>query len=148
MKCQKSSTANIDNLPYFNLQLLDNNTIFNSGQIKEGNPNIFMYFRTDCPHCRKLTQSILEHSDSLKNANIFFLTYDSIEELKKYNDEFHLGNYKNIIIGKDYEYSFAKIFNPQEVPYIAIYNNNKKLVKVYNGIISNKMIYQALNKKI
>src|SRR5436309_783610 len=94
--------TSISTLPSFDVLLLDSTTIYHSKQIKLGNPTVFLYFNTDCPHCQKETKNILQHIDSLKNVQLYFLTPMSLGDLKEFNNNFHLSNYKNIIVGKDY----------------------------------------------
>ena|SRR5258706_10578354 len=142
--CQNSPTATIISLPSFNVLLLDSNSILNSKQIPSGNPIVFIYFNTDCSHCQEETKTLLQHIDSLKNVQFYFLTGMSLDELKHYNDLYHLNNYKNIVVGKDYEFSFAKVFKPQTVPYMAIYNSEKHLVRIFKGETEMNSIFEAI----
>jgi peroxiredoxin len=140
---KENKLAAIANLPSFNLLLLDSSTILNSKQITSINPVIFIYIQTDCSHCQKETESLLKNYSSLKNAKLYFLTSMSLYDLKQFDTYYHLSSYKNITVGKDYEHSFAKVFMPKTVPFMAIYNNNK-LVKIYKGDIDVQVILEAV----
>jgi hypothetical protein len=141
----RGQDASLDSLPAFDILLLDSTTILHSNQIPIGSRTLFLYFRTDCPYCKAETKAILQNIDSLKTVQLYFLSYMSIPDIKQFTNEFHLGAYRNITVGKDYNNRFSQIFRPKVVPYLAIYNNQNKLIKIYKGGSSIKEIEAALH---
>lgn len=135
----------IDNLPAFDMLLPDSMTIVHSNQIPLGRKTIFLYFRTDCPHCKAEMRAILKHIDSLQTVRLYFLTYMSIPEIRQFTNELHLPAYKNVVVGKDYQGRFSQAFKPKVVPYLAIYDTKNKLVKVYKGGTSFENLSAALH---
>jgi peroxiredoxin len=131
--CRGKATASIDHLPAFSLLLLDSSTVLKSKEIMPGKPLIFIYFQTDCPVCQQETKTLLRHIDSLTTVQLYCLTPMSLKDLKQYNSAYHLNSFKNITVATDYEHSFARIFRPRTVPYIAIYDNQKELVKIFSN---------------
>jgi thiol-disulfide isomerase/thioredoxin len=120
-------------LPAFNLLLVDSTTTFNTKDIPSGKPTVLLYFSPDCEHCQHETEEILKNMDSLRNVHFIFITALPFDKMKNFYFYYKLGNYKNITLGKDQDYFFSRHFGSQYVPYLAIYNRNKKLVKVFDG---------------
>jgi hypothetical protein len=145
IKRDATQTEAIKNLPSFNIIPLDSSRSYNSILIKEGTPLVFLYFRTDCPHCNNETKELLKNIKSLKNVNFYFLTSDAMSELKEFNNYYHLTNYKNIFLARDDKFSFAKTFRPKYVPFIAIYDKQKKLIAVYQKDVPIKLIQERIN---
>ena len=142
---QENSIANYSTLPSFDMLLTDSTTLLHARDIPVGKPLVLVYFRPDCPHCQVETKSILNDIDSLRNFQICLLANAPIEDLRIYSQYYHLNQYTNIIIGKDYQNSFAHVFKPNAVPFVAIYNEKRKLAKIYYGEISVNTLVTAIH---
>jgi len=142
---QDSTTAAVDNLPPFEVQLRDSTKFFHSNQILSGKAVILLYFDTDCHFCQEETKELVKSMASLKDVQLYFLTTSSLNEMNKYSADYHLGDYGNIVVARDYKYSFYKHFKPSEVPYLVIYNKQKELVKIYKGSVSVQAIIDAVH---
>lgn len=125
--------SKVSYLPYFTILLPDSETVFHSQNITKGKPVVIIYFRPDCPHCQAETKSIIDNIGSLHDFEFYFLSSATLSEIRNYQRIFRLDQCSNILIGKDYEHSFRQAFHPASVPYIAIYNKEKKLMKIYYG---------------
>ena len=125
--------SGIAKLPSFKILSVDSTCCFSSDNFQMGQPTVLLYFDPDCEHCQQETRSILANMDKLKGARICLVTNGEASELKKFSEVFRLDSVKNVLIGKDYNYSFYRAFLPPTVPYMAIYNGRKDLVKVYSG---------------
>ena len=128
-------SADISNLPDFKMLLMDSSTIFHKKDIPDGKPIIIIYFRPNCPFCQRETKTILANIKDLKKVQIYFLAGAPFEKIKEFYTTFHLNQYENIKVGKDYEYSFKSAFRPTNIPYTVIYNAQKQLIKLYSGEI-------------
>jgi len=133
-------------LPEVKVLLLDSSTIINTKSVKAGCPIVLMYFSPDCEHCHAETQEILKNMGSLRDVQFFMVTPKSLAMLKPFYNGYKLGNYKNIKVGKDYQYGFYSNFKPRAIPYIVLYDENRKLVKVFDGTIEAKDLIAAINK--
>lgn len=120
-------------IPAFRLLLLDSSTILNTYDIREGHPVLFMFFGADCDHCEQLTQSLLDHMDSLKHVQICLLTLSPLSITKGFYYKMNLERYKNIMVGRDFEYFFPKFYKSYYVPFLAVYDRQKRFVKVFDG---------------
>jgi len=120
-------------MPVIDLKLIDTNTHFNTQQIPKGKPSILFAFEPWCPFCKAQTKSILSHIESFKDVNLYFLTNSTYPEFKKFYDRFELEKYPTIKVGIDYRYIFAQYFKTSQVPYMAVYDKDRKLKQVLMG---------------
>jgi len=134
-------------LPAFHILMMDSSTIFNTYYIPEGKPTVLMLFSPDCDHCQHLTEMLLKGMDSLKQIQFYLVTPMNLTMLKGFYDKYHLADYKNIKVGKDYEYFFYNFYGAHYVPYIAVYDKQKKLLKTFEGSTTVKDLYELTNKK-
>jgi hypothetical protein len=125
--------ADISTLPSFDMLLMDSVTMINTKEIPTGNPILFIYFRPDCPHCQEEAKELVTNINALKKFRIYFLAGGPFEDVKNFCIQFHLDQYKNISVVNDYNHSFKQVFKPELVPYIALYNGHKQLIKIYNA---------------
>lgn len=124
-------TMRIESLPFFRISSEDSSVSLCTDQIYKGSPLVFIYFSTDCEHCQKQLKVITESFDKLGKARFFFITNDSFDELKTFCKTNSLKTSGRLFIGKDYDYSFYRRFLPPSVPFIAVYNRQKRLVRIY-----------------
>jgi thiol-disulfide isomerase/thioredoxin len=123
----------LNSLPSFNMLLIDGMTTFYAQEIPTGRPIVLFFFRPDCPHCQEETRALVDHMNSLTNVQFYMISLDPLEKIKEFYVTYHLDQYKNLTIGEDNEHTFIQYFRPSTVPYFAIYDANKKLVKIFNG---------------
>ena len=130
---QKDWLSTISTLPSFDIQLTDSLTLLHTQNIPAGQPIVVLYFRPDCPHCQAETQRLIRQIGLLKDSRLYFLTGASLVDAKSYAHHFLLDRYPNITVGKDKDHFFLKTFRLSSIPCIAIYNREKRLVKIYHG---------------
>jgi thiol-disulfide isomerase/thioredoxin len=116
-------------VPEFRLLMQDSSTIFNTKDIPKGKPIVLIMFSPDCHHCEELTASIIKNIDKLKNTRIYMLTPMTISMIKPFYEKMELAKYKNILVGKDHEFFFPNYYKAYDIPFIAVYDKNKKFVK-------------------
>ena len=133
----------ISKLPSFKILSINSNTCINSESIHTGQPTVFIYFDPTCEHCQHETEGIIANILNLKQARIYLIANDTSNTVDSFYATNRLDTIKNIFVGKDYNYSFYRVFLPQAVPYIAIYNAKNKLVKLYSGEANIKYIIDA-----
>jgi hypothetical protein len=126
-----NALSGINDLPSFNILLTDSTTVFSTNKIPFGKPTVFIFFEPDCLHCQHQTKILLKNIKSFENIQICMVTLSPFDQIREFCNVYRLNTYKNISVGKDYQYTFIKIFKPEVVPFIAIYDGNKKLVKIF-----------------
>jgi len=120
-------------LPTFKFLLTDSTSILSTDSIKNGRSFILLYFSPNCPYCRAQIRDILKHDQQLQKTDFYFLTNYTCSEIKPMIEEFQLDKYKNITIAIDPNGDFVKYFFIPNIPYLAIYDKEKKLKQVYVG---------------
>lgn len=120
-------------LPAFKIQMLDSTTIFNTYNIKPGKKTVLMLFSPDCEHCQHMADSMKAHMDELKTANIYMFSFTELKDIKEFAEKYKLNKQKNITFGKDKEFFFAGFYKLTAVPGIAIYDEKKQFMKLFNG---------------
>ena len=133
-------------LPAFNLLAMDSSTIFNTYNIPEGKPTVLMFYSPDCDHCQHLAEQIMQHMDSLKSAEFYLLTPMTIAATKEIDAKYHVTDFKNMHLYKDYEFFFPHFFGANYVPYLAVYDKHKMLVKLYEGGANMSVLIKAVNQ--
>lgn len=134
-------------LPAFNILEMDSTTIFNTYNIPKGKPVAIVFFDPECKHCKRTMKRLTSSMDSVKNVSFYFVTpHHYMGNVKKFYEEHHLGDYKNVqVVGRDYEFFFFSYYGTKYLPDIVIYDANKKLVKLIEGEFSATDIYGALH---
>lgn len=119
-------------LPEFNILLIDSNYM-NTKNIKSGKPTVFFIFSTYCPYCKSQLLSILDDTSALRNAHIYMISKEPMPELIQYYQAAHLEKYPNISMGVDTAGFLGDYMNIKGIPYLALYDSEKKLRKAYLG---------------
>jgi len=120
-------------LPSFDLLLLDSTTKYNTVKFDDKKPLVMLYMSPDCPYSRAQTEAIIKDMRSLEDIQFCLLTVAPLMQFKDFYKELQLEKYPNITAGVDYDDFFGKHFNVPGVPYMAIYNSDKKLKQVLIG---------------
>lgn len=127
-------------LPNFNLLLMDSITRLNTQNIPNGKPFVIFMFNPYCAYCKAQTKEIIEDSTTLLDIQFYMLSTFPFEEIKSYYTKFHLVDYPNIIVAQDKDGIFNQYLNPPGVPCQAIYSRDKVLKQTFLGLVNTKVI--------
>lgn len=127
-------------IPEFNLLLTDSTTWLNTRNIPSGQPVALLYYSPYCPYCQALTREITEEMDDLKNIRFYFISSFPLATQKAFSKDFQLAKYPNIVTGMDTSSLMQHYWNAPGIPYLAIYNKDKKLNHTFLGKISGNQI--------
>jgi peroxiredoxin len=141
----KSSHEDLEGkeIPAANL-LLSDSSYFNTSNIPAGRSIIMFYFSPSCPYCRAQMLEMTEKHEELKNTQVYVMTFSKFKPFKTFLNEYGLNRYSNITAGVDFTNSIARFFKIRHVPFTAVFNDQKKLSKVFNGRTSVQEIKEAL----
>ena len=109
---------------------------FTYQQLAKNKPTILVYFSPTCDHCKKFTEAMLKRKKDLANKQIVMISYLPLNEVKQFDDEFHLSSYPNIKVGTEgYTFIVQKYYNVQRFPFVVEYDKGGKLSKIvpYNS---------------
>ena len=127
-------------LPSFTLTFVDSLTHFNTANISTGKPIVLFCFAPYCPYCRAEMDDILSNIKYLNNIKFYIFTGSPLSDLKVFYNHFQLQKYSNITAGIDSSNYFAQYYKVTGVPYLAIYNPEKRLKQVLEGKVDIKLI--------
>ena len=136
-------------MPAFNIRLMDSLSIFNTFNIPKGQKTLLFYFDPECRHCKDVTTALLRGIDSLSDVNIYFFTAAiSNTRLKEFNERFGLAKYPNIkVVGRDYELFFLDYYRIHYIPSLALYDEKKKFIHLFEGGTTVQNIYDYVHPK-
>ncbi len=120
-------------LPRIDILLSDSLTHIDlASQIGE-KPIVLFYFSPYCPYCKSQLDEILKNMKRLKDIQFYLITPFLLSEMKVFIVDNGLYQHNNIIVGRDYEFLFAKYFDIQVVPYLAVYSKKGNLNAAFVG---------------
>jgi thioredoxin-related protein len=126
---QKDST-----LPIFSMLQTDSTTWFNTEDFPNNKPVVIVYFNPECGHCQLTAHDFMEKKDDFKDVFFVWVTYRAtMDEIKHFGDDAKMFDDKNVVLGKEMKYTIVPFFNVQYTPYIAVYNENHKLLQTFDG---------------
>ena len=125
--------ARIQSLPTFQVLLMDSTTMLSSHDLVAPNALVMVYFKSDCPSCKKETNSIIQHIKAFGDTRFLFLTSSSFAEMRAFAAQFNLADYSNITVANDHKNAFRDTFRPRSVPYTVVYNRERKLTRVFSS---------------
>jgi peroxiredoxin len=129
-------------LPQFTFLLPDGKSKLNTDSIKSGKSFVVFYFNPNCPYCRAEIRDMLKHNKQFQKTEYYFLTNYTTGQVKPMIEEFKLDKYKNITVAIDQNSDFIKYYFIPNVPYLAIYDSQKRLQQVFVG----RTGFETINK--
>lgn len=131
-------------LPEFSLLLTDSSSSLKSRDIPSGKPIVLFYLSPFCPFCKAQTKAITEGMDELKNFQFYFVSDFPLSDVKRFYTNYKLADYPNITIGLDTSNAIRDYFEISGVPFTAVYDKNKKLVRSFLGKTYTSQIRKAV----
>ena len=120
-------------IPTFDLLLTDSMTHFSTAKITGGRPTVFFFFSPECPYCRAQMQDLIDNSKELKGIHFILVTEFPFKEMIAFYTHYKLNQYLNITLGEDYSGFFSEYFKTTQVPFLALYNKERRLNQVNLG---------------
>ncbi len=133
-------------LPDFKILLVDGKTNFYTENLSLDKNTMIMYFSPECDHCRYQTKELIKHIEQFSEVQIVMSTVLPFEKMKQFYDDLKIGQYKNIIMGRDVLFFFPKYFRNQYLPGIAVYDKNKTLLNFYDGGAKTEELIQVVKQ--
>ena len=131
-------------LPNFSILQEDSTSWFTARDIKKGVPVIIMLFSPECDHCRKQTSLMTKNMSELRNTEIIMSTFQPIYKMKEFIRQYKLYQYSNVHVGRDVKYFFGPFFRVRTAPFLALYDKNRNLIKVFEGDTKVDNILEAI----
>lgn len=131
-------------LPGFSMIQAPDSTWFNPTELKKKKAVVLIFFSPDCEHCQHETRELIKHIDLFKKVQIVMYSPLEYKYVKKFYDEYGLGQYKQFIVGSDTRYKLGNFYKAHTYPSIFVYDKNKKFVEAFEGSIPVEKIANSL----
>ena len=132
-------------LPSFQL-LLPDSAIYDTKNIQEGKPLVFISIGPHCPYSKAQIEEILQNIDEFKDVSFYIITRWPFTDMKKLYSNYNLSNYKNITTGRDVTQYFSNHYKTPGVPYTIIYGKDKKVKQAAIGTIKSNALLELIYK--
>lgn len=127
-------------LPNFEMVLSNNKGVFNTKSLTSDKPFVIFVFLPDCPYSQQQMKELTSNIKQLKDYEIVAVTNAAPQSLGRFEKEFNLAQYKNIIIGSDTTFSYGNYLGAKGVPCMALYDKKRVLNTVFLGNTSYKIL--------
>ncbi len=132
-------------VPAFTITTVPDSTMFKKIDIKKKKETLIIFFSPDCEHCQNETKKMLADFELIKNMQIIMVSTMEHHYIKKFYEDFKIGDYPNIIMGREPTYQLGAYYKVQSLPTTFIYNKKGKFRKMFKGIIPVDQITEALH---
>lgn len=133
----------IRNLPTFGFKDLYGYT-FKNTDLNRSQSCLLIYFHPDCEHCQYEASLFIPNMRELAPYQILMISSDLIQNIKKFEEKYHLNEMDNIVMLHDSNYDFEKIFGTKIIPTSFIYDKNQKLKKIFKGEVKIEAVLKNL----
>lgn len=116
----------------FKIVLADGKT-FSAQDLPKGKPVVLIYFSPECEECQKLTETLIKNIDDYWGISFTMVTYLPVESVSQFVVKFNLKKYPNFYVGTEGNSFIVRYYyNVKKFPFVAVYDRNGNLVKIYN----------------
>jgi len=120
------------NLPSFQLGK-DSGSAFNTSFIPAGKPFVLFLYSPECNYCNEQISDIVTNMKDFNELDFYLITSAPPNLIKQFSDAHKLQRYSNFIFIRDTASLLLNYFNAPGVPYLAFYDNKKKLKDISIG---------------
>lgn len=132
-------------VPPITLLKTDSGLITKDG-LNKNQPLIIMYFSPECHHCQHQVEDMLKRMDDLKKVHIILATHRPMDELIAFQNKYKLNEYSNIESGRDTKYFIQPFYKIKNLPYLALYDKDGKLITTFEGNVTVDKLVAAFHE--
>jgi len=114
--------------------------------IPTGKPLMLIYFRSDCDHCLHTAQTLKQQAKNYP-ATIWMVSAEPIETLRTFEDMTGLYDVDNVTVMQDHQQKMHTWFDFSKLPFIVVFDKNRKQLKTYDELPSAAIIKKLLTGK-
>lgn len=116
-------------IPDFSFSRVDK-TVFTAENLSKGRKLFFVFFDTECDHCRLAIQYVSQHYNEFNRAAIYLISLENPEKaigfIRKHGS--NLIGRNNTMFLQDTRSEFIKKFRPRKYPSLFLYSDKKQLL--------------------
>jgi peroxiredoxin len=122
--------SQVRSLPEFRFFRMDNGAEVTHKNVTPGKKTLFVFFDTECPHCRVAITEYNHNQAKLNDINIFLITRDQKAVVNSFLNEVgtKLIAKKNVTVLSDYQNQFIGKFLPKKFPSMFLFGANRQLL--------------------
>jgi thiol-disulfide isomerase/thioredoxin len=116
-------------IPAFSFSRVDNSSFTRENLVK-GKQVFFVFFDTECDHCRHAIQYLDKQHNKLGNTAVYLLTLEDTERAKSFLSKFgyNLLAKKNVTLLRDTRSEFIAKFKPRKYPSLFLFSSTQRLL--------------------
>ena len=120
----------VRSLPEFRFFRLDNGAEVTHKNVIPGKKTLFVFFDTECPHCRVAITEYNHQQAKLNDINVFLITRDQKNVVNTFLKEVgsKLIAKKNVTVLADNQNQFIGKFLPKKFPSMFLFGANRQLI--------------------
>lgn len=120
-------------VPSFRLVNIADSSIFTKQELKKKKATVIMVFSPDCEHCQDETRELTAKIKLFKKAQIVMVSPLDFSYLRKFYDEYGIGSYSNITMGRDPSYFLGTFYKVRSFPSVFVYDKKGNFVDSFVG---------------
>lgn len=122
--------SQVRSLPEFRFFRMDNGAEVTHKNVTPGKKTLFVFFDTECPHCRVAITEYNHNQAKLNDINVFLITRDQKAVVNSFLKEVgaKLIAKKNVTVLSDYQNQFIGKFLPKKFPSMFLFGANRQLL--------------------
>jgi len=125
---------NLNALPNFSFTTFSGNS-FAFSDLNPNKKTVIIYFSTSCVYCEKQLENIFNNLNLFKNTQILVVTCNKKQDVENFINKFNKDEKKLSILLSEYKY-FYQVFGDWHTQSIFLYDTNRKLVFLSEGVLS------------
>lgn len=130
IKANNVTQKTISTLPDFTFSTL-NNQPFHSANFRNTKDTILVnFFSPTCEHCQYMASSFIKNKEQLQNVKIVMVTIADSISVTRFKKDYQLSKLSNVLLLRDTQFQFEKIFGTSVVPSFFLYVNGKLVKKI------------------
>ncbi|MBL7693102.1 MAG: hypothetical protein JNM41_16020 [Flavipsychrobacter sp.] len=113
----------------------------------ESDGNLFvMLFNPTCSHCEDMTMIFEKNAEAFKSSKLLLLAAKPMTPyIPDFAERHNIAKYKSMYIGWDSSGLVEDMFLYQQLPQINIFDNERKLIKIFSGEVPADTIRKFIN---
>lgn len=122
--------SQVRSLPEFRFFRMDNGAEVTHRNVTPGKKTLFVFFDTECPHCRVAITEYNHQQAKLNDINVFLITRDQKNVVNAFLKEVgsKLIAKKNVTVLADNQNQFIGKFLPKKFPSMFLFGANRQLM--------------------
>lgn len=124
------ANSQVRSLPEFRFFRMDNGAEVTHRNVTPGKKTLFVFFDTECPHCRVAITEYNHNQAKLNDINVFLITRDQKAVVNAFLKEVgsKLIAKKNVTVLADNQNQFIGKFLPKKFPSMFLFGVNRQLM--------------------